>query len=192
MDPFVVDGVEARWLSRPCSACRCCEKGTLIGVHQHLPREGPAVHRQADRAGHNLRRPGGDRDRERPAVRRGAGATRELSSRCSSRPRPRRCSRSSAGRRANWSRCSRLCWRIAARHLRGQVRHDPPLAKEIDFALSRAYNVPPAFMATRAAPGHRSVPIPSSAHARVHPDQAGVHIEDLLADPALQSKVIRR
>ncbi len=33
-----------------------------------------AVHRQADRAGHHLRRPGRDRDRERAAVRRGAGA----------------------------------------------------------------------------------------------------------------------
>ena len=35
---------------------------------------GAAVHRQADRTGHHLRRPGGDRDRERAAVRRGAGA----------------------------------------------------------------------------------------------------------------------
>ena len=34
----------------------------------------PALHRQADRAGHHVRRPGGDRDRERAAVRRGAGA----------------------------------------------------------------------------------------------------------------------
>ena len=33
-----------------------------------------AVHGQADRAGHDLRRPGGDRDRERAPVRRGAGA----------------------------------------------------------------------------------------------------------------------
>src|SRR5262245_44960684 len=37
-------------------------------------RNGPAVYRQADRAGPNLRRPGGDRDRERATVRRGAGA----------------------------------------------------------------------------------------------------------------------
>src|SRR5262249_45096256 len=32
------------------------------------------VYRQANRAGHHLRRPGGDRDRERAAVRRGGGA----------------------------------------------------------------------------------------------------------------------
>ena len=37
------------------------------------PLGGAAVHRQADRAGHDLRRPGGDRDRERAAVRRNPG-----------------------------------------------------------------------------------------------------------------------
>ena len=40
----------------------------------------------------DLRRPGGDRDRERAAVRRGAGSARdELSEAWSSRPRPQRC-----------------------------------------------------------------------------------------------------
>ena len=42
-----------------------------MSLHAH---DGAAVYRQADRAGHHLRRPGGDRDRERAAVRRGAGA----------------------------------------------------------------------------------------------------------------------
>ena len=42
--------------------------------HRLGAQAGPAVHRQADRTGHHLRRPGGDRDRERAAVRRGAGA----------------------------------------------------------------------------------------------------------------------
>ena len=60
----------------------------------------------------DLRRPGGDRDRERAAVRRGAGAhARTCPRRWSSRPRPPRCCRSSAARRASWSRCSRPCWR---------------------------------------------------------------------------------
>ena len=49
-------------------------EGAPIGVIVADPRQGAAVHRQADRAGHDLRRPGGDRDRERAAVRRGAGA----------------------------------------------------------------------------------------------------------------------
>ena len=48
-------------------------EGTPIGVII-LQRNGySSIHRQADRAGHDLRRPGGDRDRERAAVRRGAG-----------------------------------------------------------------------------------------------------------------------
>ena len=38
------------------------------------PPGGAAVHREADRAGHDLRRPGGDRHRERAAVRGGAAA----------------------------------------------------------------------------------------------------------------------
>ena len=48
-------------------------EGTPIGVIILSARR-CALHRQADRAGHHLRRPGGDRDRERAAVRRGAGA----------------------------------------------------------------------------------------------------------------------
>ena len=51
-------------------------EGKPIGVIAILPPEVQPVHRQADRAGHDLRRPGGDRDRERAAVRRGAGAHR--------------------------------------------------------------------------------------------------------------------
>ena len=49
-------------------------EGTPIGVVHPARETRAAVHRQADRAGHHLRRPGGDRDRERAAVRRGAGA----------------------------------------------------------------------------------------------------------------------
>ena len=37
--------------------------------------------------------------------------TDDLPNRWSSRPRPRRCCRSSPARRASWSRCSRPCWR---------------------------------------------------------------------------------
>ena len=43
---------------------------------------------EADRARHDLRRPGGDRDRERAPVQRGAGAHAELRRRWSTRPRP--------------------------------------------------------------------------------------------------------
>ena len=58
---------------RTVLACRC-SRGHPMGVIVDLSARGPAVHRKADRAGRDLRRPGGDRDRERAAVRRGAGA----------------------------------------------------------------------------------------------------------------------
>ena len=53
---------------------RCCEKGTPIGVDDRLPVPSvqPFSDKQIDWS--TFRRPGGDRDRERAAVRRGAGA----------------------------------------------------------------------------------------------------------------------
>ena len=45
-------------------------EGVPIGVLALTSRRGAAVHREADRAGQHVRRPGGDRDRERAAVRR--------------------------------------------------------------------------------------------------------------------------
>jgi len=41
---------------------------------RHAPHRRPPVHREADRAGRDLRRPGGDSHRERAAIRRGASA----------------------------------------------------------------------------------------------------------------------
>ena len=55
--------------------------------HRHLPPGGAALHRQADRAGAELRRAGGDRHREH------AAAQRAARNRCSSRPPPPTCSR---------------------------------------------------------------------------------------------------
>ena len=56
------------------SACRCCETAVRSACIVRQPHRGQAVHRQADRAARDLRRPGGHRDRERAAVRRAAGA----------------------------------------------------------------------------------------------------------------------
>ena len=54
---------------RAAAARRCGDRRDHPGAEHRQ-----AVHGQADRAGHDLRRPGGDRDRERAPVRRGAGA----------------------------------------------------------------------------------------------------------------------
>ena len=72
---------------------------------RHLSPGGPPVHRQADRAGGELRRPGGHRHREH------AAAQRTARSRWSSRPRPRRCSRSSSSP-GELEPVFRPCWRM--------------------------------------------------------------------------------
>ncbi len=76
----------------PCSAFRCCARGGRSASSCSDAQEVAPVHRQADRARHHLRRPGGDRDRERAAVRRAARSARAISPRrWSSRPRLPRC-----------------------------------------------------------------------------------------------------
>ena len=65
-----------RCAHRACR-CRCARTESLLGFIVRLPPGSPAVHRQADRAAGELRRPGGDRDGERAAdhrAARGAGA----------------------------------------------------------------------------------------------------------------------
>ena len=63
-----------RRLSARCWACRCCATASRSVSSSVAQDELRTLHGQADRTGHDLRRPGGDRDRERAAVRRGAGA----------------------------------------------------------------------------------------------------------------------
>ena len=57
-----------------CSASRCCAKAEVIGVFILARRRTRAFRAAPDRTRADLRRPGRHRDRERPAVRRGAGA----------------------------------------------------------------------------------------------------------------------
>ena len=64
----------------PCLGCRCCARGPC-SARSIFAETGRAVHRAADRAGAHLRRPGGHRDRERPASGRIAARTAELAAR---------------------------------------------------------------------------------------------------------------
>ena len=64
-------------------------KGAAIGVHRPRPQRAGPVHRAAGRASADLRRPGGDRHRERAPVRRGAGADEGSRKRRWSSRRPR-------------------------------------------------------------------------------------------------------
>ena len=67
------EGLQRGRRSAPCSAFRCCARAMPIGVLSLTRKEVRPFHRKTDRAGHDLRRPGGDRDRERAAVRKRGG-----------------------------------------------------------------------------------------------------------------------
>ena len=97
------DGRQKLAASGRCSASRCCGKVTPIGVDRHLRAGGAARSPTTDRAGHDLRRPGRDRHREHAPAQRTAARPRI---RCSSRPPPPTCSRSSAARPSICRRCS--------------------------------------------------------------------------------------
>ena len=58
------------------SPCRCSRIDELVGAIRHLSAGGLALHRQADRAGDELRRAGSDRHREHPPAQRAAPAHR--------------------------------------------------------------------------------------------------------------------
>ena len=81
--------------------------GRAGGSALALPHARGPLHASASRADRDLRRPGRDRHREHAAVRGGAGEhAASCKSRSNTRPRPARCSTSSAGRPTSCSRSS--------------------------------------------------------------------------------------
>ena len=103
-------------LPAPSSRCRCCARAKPIGVFVMREAERGPFTRQADRAGRDLRRPGGDRHRERAAVRGGAGAHRRAERGAAAADRDgRRAQGHQPLGRSICSRCSTRWSRIAAR-----------------------------------------------------------------------------
>ena len=143
---------------------------------------GAPVHREADRAGGDLRRPGGDRDRERAAVRRRAGAhartlrgigatDRDVGGACAS----------SRARRASWSRCSRPCWRM--RFASARPSSECCICCEAD-GIPRRLRLHASARLRRCSPNKPSVRPPDIPLGRVSPDQAG-HGRHHDSEPAL-------
>ena len=82
------------------------EGSELIGAFNHLSPGGPAVHRQADRAGARISPPRPSSPSRTP------GCSTSCAIRCSSRPPPPRCLASSRARPASWSLFSGPCWKM--------------------------------------------------------------------------------
>ena len=113
----------------PCWVFRCCAKGRRSASSSSAAQRRAAVHRQADRAGRDLRRSGGDRDRERAAVRRGAGAHARAHRIAGAADRDlARCCRSSSSSPGELEPVFEAMLENATRHLRGRFgimfRHD--------------------------------------------------------------------
>ena len=112
-----------------CSAFRCCGKDAHRR-HRSDAHERQAVHRQADRAGQDLRRPSRHRHRERAAVRRAAGAHARAHRGARAADRDRRYPpghQRLADRRC--SRCSTRSLESAARLCGGRVRVRVPVRR---------------------------------------------------------------
>ena len=168
----------------PCSASRCCARECSIGVLIADATRRAAVHRQANRAGHHLRRPGGDRDRERAAVRRGAGAHARADRVAGAADRDRqRCCRSSRSSPGELEPVFQAMLANATPHLRGQVRHAVPVRRRC--LPGRGVPQRPARICRRrAGANHCSTTAGHSASARVATTKQVVHVADLKADRA--------
>ena len=140
--------------------------------------------RQADRTGHYICRPGGDRHRERAAVRRGAGAHARAARVAGAADRDLGgAARSSQARPASWSRCSRRCWRMRC-DLRGQFRHHVGFAKATLSRTSALHWRCRLLLLNNAERNACSGRAGSPAWSRCSQPEQPVQIADLHADQA--------
>ena len=148
----------------------------ILGARRRTP-----IHRQADRARHHLRRPGGDRDRERAPVRRGPGAhARATPKRWSSRPRPPRCCRSSTASPGNLAPVFEAMLAKATQLCNAQARHYVELQWRGFHDRRRARHAPPStvFGDMLLRPG------PTTALGRVQREKRVLHIPDMMDEEA--------
>ena len=109
-DPFVMAAVELAGY-RTVLAVPMLKEGELIGAITHPSPRGTPVHRQADRACRELRRPGRHRHREHAAAQRAASAYRRSDRALQQQTATAEVLKViSPARPASWSPCSRRCW----------------------------------------------------------------------------------
>ncbi len=120
----------------------CCvpmlKENELIGVIIILPPGSAAVHRQADRAGHELRRAGRHRHREHAAAQRIARIAGAADGDVGG------AAASSAVRRANWSRSSKPCWKMQCEFAAPNLAH-LSLREDDGYPVAAMHDAPPAF-----------------------------------------------
>ena len=148
--------------------------------HRHLPPGGAAVHRQADRAGEELRRPGRHRHREHAAAQRAARI------RSSSRPPPPTCSRSSAVRPSICRPVLDTLVESAAQSVRGRYgRAIIPTRRRRSSDWQRSYGIL-AEVHANILQAHPDVArIGAASVGRAASRRQSVHIPDVLADPGI-------
>ena len=144
----------------------------------------PPVHRQADRAGAELRRPGRHRHREHAAAQRAAPAHRRSDRIAGAADRDRRRAQGHQPldvRSAD--RCSIRCVRIAAAAVRRRHRHRSAVAKTATYSARRACTASPAAFERIHEAAIRSRRGRSTVVGRALLEGKTVHIADVTADP---------
>ena len=169
--------VQARW--RAHAAGRADAQGERADRrHRHLPPGGPAVHRQADRAGQTSPRRPSSPSRTR-------GCSTSCANRCSSRPPPPTCSRSSAARPSIFRPCSIRLSKSAARLCEADIG-DASFGSEGDALSVRREHTASRRNSTRIWRQDRMPIQPDAgtlARTRRCSKAESIHIRDVLADP---------
>ena len=158
--------------SGPCSAYRCCKENELIGAISDLPPGGTAFHRQADRAGAELRQPGGHRHREHPPAQRAAQIA-------AAADRHRRRAQGHQPLDLRSADRARYTGRFGGATVRGGYAASSRRTARA-YRQVATYGFPPEIKAYM--PSHPSEPGRGSVAGRGR-WKAAVHIHDVLADP---------
>ena len=163
----------------------------LIRRHLHLPAGSSPIYRQADRDGAKLRCASRHRHREYAAAERTAAAYRRSFRIARAADGDiRSTSRSSAVRLANWSRCSRRCWRMRRAFARPQFGTLYRCEGDA-FRLAAEIDAPPEYAELLRRRHSPFPPIPGTVLDRAFQTKQVVHVADdaASANPSAPAKL---